>query len=438
MHMMTQRVGLWSPDPLSCFVAAPGNLPGKNVCPGTYNLHPGVNVSACAKLCLADERCEAIAMAPAGMPNATDCRLSNDCSAPAAHLSDYDGYLRKHDAGCEPAPTPPPPPDPRFAWIAAIEQEGGEHHLEARTYLIDRQCKLPDGTRIVGAGSGGGPDGTVVMATPTKAEQAGGRYHGCGGNHLNRQGFVLGSRTYIGHLHYVGFDTARWPDSHPLCGGAPIETPGCADSYCADPSNASLIGGGEGVSHVLVEDISIAGGSTQNAFWIPQTRKIPCNNITVRGLIVNATCPAPGPCRGGGTWADGVNVHGAHHNVVIEGSTVLHSGDDAFALWSEGVSMTNITFRGNVAAHPRYPRTWLASCFAVYGGNHSSFEDNRCEGTGNRGMIFFEKGFHGSFAQGASSRVVNNSLDDPDKPICGGLSFPSPLVNAPGCCKKDA
>jgi hypothetical protein len=45
--------------------------------------------------------------------------------------------------------------DDRFAWIADIETHGGTHKLEARTYYIDRQYILPNGTAIIGAGSGG-------------------------------------------------------------------------------------------------------------------------------------------------------------------------------------------------------------------------------------------------------------------------------------------
>ena len=35
-----------------------------------------------------------------------------------------------------------------------------------------------------------------------------------------------------------------------------------------------------------------------------------------------------------------------------------------------------------------------------------------------------------------SSNVVNNSLDDPQKPVCGGMKFPNPQLRAPGCVPK--
>ena len=85
--------------------------------------------------------------------------------------------------------------------------------------------------------------------------------------------------------------------------------------------------------------------------------------------------------------------------------SIAHSGDDTYAIWSEGGQESNVSFVNNYAALPRYPRTWLASCFAQYGGNRSAFSNNRCFGTGERGMIFFEAGFNGAFAANASSNV---------------------------------
>jgi hypothetical protein len=159
---------------------------------------------------------------------------------------------------------------------------------------------------------------------------------------------------------------------------------------------------------------------------------VPNVNVTVRGLVVRGNCTSPGPCTGSGTWADGINIHGAHRNILVEDCAINHTGDDTYAIWSAGDKESDVTFRGNRATLPRYPRTWLASCFAVYGGNRSAFVNNQCVGTGERGMIFFDNGFHGLFAPNASSTVLNNTQDDLHKPICGGMSFPNKVVNAPG------
>jgi hypothetical protein len=112
----------------------------------------------------------------------------------------------------------PAPPDRRFAWIAAIEKSGGgkTFQLKAQTYYIDRNYVLPDGTSIVGAGSGGSGGGTLIVAVATRPAQKGGKFRGCGPNHVNRIGFVLGSRCRIARLHYTGIERARYPGSHPM------------------------------------------------------------------------------------------------------------------------------------------------------------------------------------------------------------------------------
>lgn len=99
------------PDPLSCFVREPGSAPGMNVCPHTYELHPGHSVQQCATLCLADGKCQAFATG-SDPKSTTDCRLSHDCAQPTAHLSSYDGYTRKPGKCGGPSPLPPPPPLP--------------------------------------------------------------------------------------------------------------------------------------------------------------------------------------------------------------------------------------------------------------------------------------------------------------------------------------
>ena len=98
---------LYTPDPLTCFTKEPGSAPGNNVCPRTYALQPGNNVTACAALCLADPKCQAFAMGGAGNPASTDCRVSHECPKPTSHLSAYDGFSRK-PGSCTPAPAPPP------------------------------------------------------------------------------------------------------------------------------------------------------------------------------------------------------------------------------------------------------------------------------------------------------------------------------------------
>ena len=63
-----------------------------------------------------------------------------------------------------------------------------------------------------------------------------------------------------------------------------------------------------------------------------------------------------------GSWADGVNIHGQHVNVMVEGCTVIDSGDDNFAMWSVGAGQHNVTFKNNTAVRgvgPSKPRPAL-------------------------------------------------------------------------------
>ena len=134
-------------DPLSCFTKEPGSAPGNNVCPRTYALQPGNNVTACAALCLADQKCQAFAMGGAGDPTSTDCRVSHVCPQPTAHLSAYDGFSRKPGT-CSPAPAPPPS-------IGFSQTEG----LFADGMLLQRG----DATLVWGVGASPGATVTVTV-----------------------------------------------------------------------------------------------------------------------------------------------------------------------------------------------------------------------------------------------------------------------------------
>lgn len=337
----------------------------------------------------------------------------------------------------------PNTPDPRFQWIAAIEAgpQDQTYQLKAQTYYVDRQYLLPNGTQLIGASGGA----TKVLAVATTSVQQRGVFHGCGANHKNRIGFVLSSRCRIAELHYTGIERARYPDSHPLCGGAPFQTPGCATAYCEYSQNSSwLTFGGAPVHDVVIENITIAGGTVQNAVWMPENPAGYCTNITIRNIEVAGSCAEPGPCapstagEGGGTWADGINIHGAHRDVLVERNRIPHTGDDSFAIWSKGTAETNVIFSGNYAASPRYPRTWLASCFAMYGGNQSVFANNTCIQSGVRGAIYLVQSFHGgfipnvSFADISGNNFTNCCPISPGHSICG-VNGP---IHAPGCSKQ--
>lgn len=280
----------------------------------------------------------------------------------------------------------------RFEWIKAIERSGGgrKFELAAVTYLIDRQYQLPPGTELRGAGTDGAHR-TVIRAV-------GNPYTACAGAASSpgtvqgRKGLLLGDNTFVSGLHLVGMETKRLD-----CLYAMIETPGCANSegnFAAPPNETGSCGptgrnlnccggytgnGGHGVSNATVEDVTVEGFTTQNMFFMapnPAGARV-SRDITIRNMRMN------------GSWADGVNIHGQHRNVLVEGCTVIDSGDDNFASWSIGAGQDNITFRNNIAIRGPNPTkadrdgaSGINCCFVNFGGHLNSFIDNYGIGCG--------------------------------------------------------
>ena len=279
-----------------------------------------------------------------------------------------------------------------FGWIRAIERSGGggKFELDPGVYLIDRQYQLPPGTELRGAGTADDRR-TVVKAV-------GGAYTACAGaaspagEVQGRKGLLLGDDTYVGGLHLIGMETKRLD-----CLYAMVETPGCANSegnFKAPPNetgpcgpagrNLNCCGGytgndGHGVRNATVEDVTVEGFTTQTMFFMAPTAagKRVSSDVTVRNMRMN------------GSWADGVNIHGQHRNVLVEGCTVIDSGDDNFASWSVGAGQDNVTFRNCVAirgpeATPADPKgaAGINCCFVNFGGQLSSFVDNHGVGCG--------------------------------------------------------
>jgi hypothetical protein len=267
--------------------------------------------------------------------------------------------------------TQPPITAGAFDWIREIAASGPgrKYTLQAKTYLIDAQYQLPERTELRGAGRA-----TVIQAVgaPYNTTTPG-----------NRKGLLLGDNTWVGGFHFIGMETKRMGFT------SPVETPGCAcrgqiplagcgDHHFSHPPNETECwgafkdvhrSGGNGVRNATVEDVSVEAFTTQNLFYMPPTQagaRI-SRDITIRGLHAN------------GTWADGMNVHGAHANVLIENSVTRCTGDDSFAIWSIGAMEDNVTFRNNSATMPG------VGCYANYGGQRSTYEDNTCIGIGRDG-----------------------------------------------------
>jgi hypothetical protein len=279
---------------------------------------------------------------------------------------------------------------------------------------------------------------------------------------------VLGDDTYVGGFHYVGADNSRWGFA------SPVMTPGCANGserFAAPPTEAACGGGvgatgGHGARNATVEDVSVEPFTVQNLFFAPPTRAGArvSTGITLRQL------------RSKGTWADGINFHGQHRDVLVEDCAVWYSGDDSFALWSIGAGADNITFRNNTAMYPHgsgsnsEPKTltpacaepcpcdaetwdglrWCrcphapkaaycraAGCFANYGGQASAYENNTGVQCGGGAVVSFgarwaaihgrrelEGLFGGAWNGSSSTRVVGNVGDASSARQC---SFEAPI-----------
>lgn len=374
----------------------------------------GFSPSQCQSRCDEDNYCDCVTFA----------RSNGKCWKRASCMpsmfpdgqNSYDVYLRK---------TKPEP----FRWIADIAfGNGGAHYLDAKTYYIDKQYQLPANTQIYGAGSGSG--GTVIKAIGQQLDGT------CNGNVVNRKGFLLGDNTYIGGLHFIGMDEKRYGDNQLLCGGAAFETPGCVGTgqfYDAPSSCGGDLGIGKGVQNATIEDITIEAFTIQSVLYVTPTRSgVPVSkDITVKNV------------RTDGTWADGMNIHGGHQNILIKDCQIRNSGDDNYAIWSVGLpGADNISFLNNVGKNPWYRPGGSSqipgwsntdNCFAVYGGKSSTFTGNSCSGGKNAVVIFGNdqhKTYGGRFSSQSVVRVEGNT--GMRQQCYFGVNFPGQKIGCNG------
>lgn len=276
---------------------------------------------------------------------------------------------------------------------ADILKPGARVLLGEKTYFQNISVVLPPGASIIGAGI----NKTFVVA--------------CGAPSSGRRGFILGNDTYIGHLTWQGLQASRGNFD------AAVGTPGCFDPEDCDSGGCiPETGDCTGVQNATAEHIHVLpfmNGTdmwplSSSAGWFPKTRPwgtlqhTGSVGITLRGIV------------SWGTWADGINFHGGHHNVLIEQCEISYSGDDPFGLWPVSTDakadpsncQQNIILRNNTARWPRQyacthaggrsPRDFSACdcsdapadcqcyghpCFATYaGGAGIQWINNHCEG----------------------------------------------------------
>jgi hypothetical protein len=281
----------------------------------------------------------------------------------------------------------------------AVLRPGAFVQLAVQTYYHNMSVVLPPGASVVGAGI----NQTFVVA--------------CGVPSSGRRGFILGNDSYVGHLTWQGLQASRGDFD------AAVGTPGCLDPEDCGPAARCIPEAGDcaGVQNATVEHIHVlpyysddgANATTvmwplsTSAGWFPRTRpwgperRTGSVNITLRGIV------------SWGTWADGVNFHGGHHNVLVERCEINYSGDDPYGLWPVSADaradanscQQNIVLRDNIARWPRQyagdraggtsPRDHSAcdcsdaprgqcyshTCYATYGGGAGvMWVNNSCEG----------------------------------------------------------
>ena len=439
-----------------------------------------MSLAACQAKCDGLAGCSAITVAAGQGSDVTCFRRSNIVLSQCAEQGGFSTWV-KDDTPPTPAPAPTPPL-PGVADVCAnlsaaercspeicSAQPHTRVKLEARTYYHDRSIMLPPGAALIGAGV----NRTFVIA--------------CGEPSAGRRGFILNNDTYLGHLTWQGLQASRGNFD------AAVGSPGCLSSTC---SGGCIPAGGDcaGIANATVEHIHVrpyqsADGRamwplSSSAGWFPKTlpwgpqRRTGSANITLRGVI------------SWGTWADGINFHGGHHNVLIEQCQMSFTGDDPFGLWPSSADAAadaaqcqqNIILRNNTARWPRqysgskagsggraprdYPDCdcsdapphsgcYSHTCFATYaGGLGIAFLGNHCEGA--RALVAFNGDFPdpsktkwcgvlavagntyaAATGQGSGCRA-SNSTDPPcvgrsDAPSLGGQCSPGEALLPAAC-----
>jgi hypothetical protein len=95
-------------------------------------------------------------------------------------------------------------------------------------------------------------------------------------------------------------------------------------------------------------------------------------------------------------WADGVNLHANVSNTRVDNSSIRNTGDDAMAMFSDGVAVTGCSFTFNTVQDPM-----LANGVGIYGGANNTVSDNLVSdvvvnGSGITVSTYFGIGFSGS------------------------------------------
>ncbi|MFD4554535.1 discoidin domain-containing protein [Streptomyces sp. NPDC058469] len=102
------------------------------------------------------------------------------------------------------------------------------------------------------------------------------------------------------------------------------------------------------------------------------------------------------------TTADGLNLNGTAHGVIVRNNFLRNQGDDSLAMWSLNSPDTNSSFENNTISQPN-----LANGIAIYGGTNIAVRNNLISDTN---------------ALGSGIAISNQKFLDPFSPLAGTIT----------------
>lgn len=120
------------------------------------------------------------------------------------------------------------------------------------------------------------------------------------------------------------------------------------------------------------------------------------------------------------TFADGIDFYDSTSNSSITNSTARSTGDDGFALWSQGSTLTGIS-QSNSIVNSAASLQWYGNGFAIYGGNQMSIANSRAADILNYPCLQMSTEFVSSALPLSAS--MSASASGLDFYRCGGNGF---------------
>jgi len=162
----------------------------------------------------------------------------------------------------------------------------------------------------------------------------------------------------------------------------------------------------------------------QLAVFVTQTFdiKTPSYDIVIDGVTMDHS------------WCDGINLHGAAHDVLVQNCDISFAGDDNLAVWSFQDAVYNIKFDRNSLGQVFSTNPYKAwgNCIAIYGGGAGiEVTNNKCYSTSD-GIVKISENFGGSFSDKTHIVVSGNYVDN-GRPECFFDGGRPDFLNVSGC-----